>query len=111
MFERMAAQNSLVARATLAGVAEGQIVSTQEGLSFWGSVDPANGRVIDAHHPLHGVSLTGVILLMPTSRGSCSGSGVLLDMALTGKAPAALIFCEDEGRTDARGTRRPRNVR
>ncbi len=33
---------------------------------------------------------------MPTSRGSCSGSGVLLDMALTGRAPAALVFCEDE---------------
>ena len=33
---------------------------------------------------------------MPTSRGSCSGSGVLLDMALNGRAPAALVFREDE---------------
>jgi len=84
------------ARAVLPGAAEGRIVATQEALSFWGGVDPSTGRVIDTHHPLHGASLTDAIFLMPTSRGSCSGSGVLLDMALTGKAPAALIFREDE---------------
>lgn len=33
---------------------------------------------------------------MPTSRGSCSGSGVLLELALNGHAPAALVFSEDE---------------
>lgn len=80
----------------LAGAAHGRIVSTGEALSFWGGVDPSSGRVIDVHHPLHGALLTDAVLLMPTSRGSCSGSGVLLDMALNGKAPAALVFCEDE---------------
>lgn len=34
--------------------------------------------------------------MMPTSRGSCSGSGVLLDMALNGRAPAALVFSDAE---------------
>lgn len=92
----MADQGSSTASIILAGTAQGRIVSTHEALSFWGGVDPASGRVIDAHHPLHGELLTGAILLMPTSRGSCSGSGVLLDMALTGKAPTALVFCEDE---------------
>ena len=92
----MASDTEPGAQAVLAGTAQGTIVSTREGLSFWGGVDPATGRVIDAHHPLHGTSLTGTILLMPTSRGSCSGSGVLLDMALNGKAPAALVFCADE---------------
>ncbi|MND81186.1 hypothetical protein D3C80_729720 [compost metagenome] len=33
---------------------------------------------------------------MPTSRGSCTGSGVLLDLILTGRAPSALVFCEAE---------------
>ena len=33
---------------------------------------------------------------MPTSRGSCSGSGVLLQLAQNGNAPAALIFRETE---------------
>jgi len=72
------------------------VIATTEALSFWGGVDPAIGRVIDVHHPLHGVSLTGGALFMPTSRGSCTGSGVLLDLILTGRAPSALVFCEAE---------------
>ena len=76
--------------------AEGQIAVCSEGLSFWGGVDPDTGVVIDAHHDLHGQSVAGKIVLMPTSRGSCAGSGVLLELALNGHAPAALIFREDE---------------
>lgn len=87
---------SISARSILAGTARGPIVATEEALSFWGGVDPATGRVIDVHHPLHGSCLTGGILLMPSSRGSCTGSGVLLDLALTGRAPAALVLCEAE---------------
>ena len=33
---------------------------------------------------------------MATSRGSCTGSGVLLELALNGHAPAALVFREAE---------------
>ena len=65
-------------------------------LSFWGGVDPATARVIDAHHPLHGAVVAGAVLMMPTSRGSCSGSGMMLDLALNRRAPAALIFSEAE---------------
>ena len=89
----MAAQGGIV---ILAGSAEGSVVAMDEGLSFWGGVDPATGRVIDVHHPACGAELAGAIVLMPTSRGSCSGSGVLLEMALTGRAPAALVFAEPE---------------
>lgn len=84
------------AQQILAGVAEGPVIATAEPLSFWGGVDPATGGVIDVHHPLHGRCLTGAILMMPSTRGSCTGSGVLLDMALSGKAPAALVFSEPE---------------
>ncbi|WVT76176.1 aconitase X (plasmid) [Sinorhizobium chiapasense] len=87
---------SISARSILTGSADGPVIATEEALSFWGGVDPATGRVIDVHHPLHGLCLTGGILMMPSSRGSCTGSGVLLDMALTGRAPAALVFCEAE---------------
>ena len=83
-------------RRVLAGVAHGPVVATTEALSFWGGVDPATSRVIDVHHPLHGVSLAGSVLMMPTSRGSCSGSGVLLDMTLNGRAPSALVFSDAE---------------
>ncbi len=76
--------------------AEGEIVAFSEGLSFWGGIDPQTGVVIDAHHEGHGQSLAGKIVMMPTTRGSCSGSGGLLEMALSGHAPAALIFHKDE---------------
>ena len=75
---------------------EGQILICSEGLSFWGGVDPDTAAVIDTHHAQFGQALAGRIVLMPTSRGSCSGSGVLLALALNGKAPAALVFREDE---------------
>ncbi|MCZ7464708.1 aconitase X [Rhizobium rhizogenes] len=84
------------ARSILTGAAKGKVIATTEALSFWGGVDPATGKVIDVHHPLHGICLTGGVLFMPTSRGSCTGSGVLLDLILTGRAPSALVFCEAE---------------
>ncbi|TDT77361.1 putative aconitase subunit 1 [Litoreibacter halocynthiae] len=76
--------------------AEGDVLTCVEGLSFWGGVDPDTGVIIDAHHPDHGACLAGKIVLMPSSRGSCSGSGVLLQLARNGCAPAALVFREDE---------------
>ncbi len=84
------------ARAVLPGHAAGPVLAATEGLSFWGGVDPATARVIDAHHPLHGESVAGAVLMLPTSRGSCTGSGVILDLALNGRAPAALVFAEAE---------------
>ena len=92
----MTNRSDIEARVILDGTAQGPIVATREALSFWGGVDPETGWVIDARHPLRGTSLAGAVLLMPTSRGSCTGSGVLLDMLLTGHAPAALVFSEDE---------------
>ncbi len=76
----------------LAGNAEGPVVATSVPLSFWGGVSPEDGRVVDVHHPLYGTCLAGAVLLMPSSRGSCSGSGVLLDLVLNDLAPAAIIF-------------------
>lgn len=84
------------ARFILEGTAAGEVLATDEPISFWGGVDPASGRVIDVHHPLHGQSLAGRVLVMPGTRGSCTGSGVLLDMALNGKAPAAVVFSQPE---------------
>ncbi|MCW3783149.1 cis-3-hydroxy-L-proline dehydratase [Defluviimonas salinarum] len=85
-----------MATSIIAAKAEGPVVALAEGLSFWGGVDPVTGRVIDAHHPACGTALAGRIVMMPTSRGSCSGSGVLLELALSGHAPGALIFREAE---------------
>ena len=80
----------------LSGSAEGPVVALSEALSFWGGVDARTGRIIDAHHPQHGADLSGAVVMMATSRGSCSGSGVVLELALAGRAPAALVFSEPE---------------
>ena len=86
----------MTARRILPGLAEGPVLAMAEGLSFWGGVDPETARVIDAHHPAHGAGLAGAVVMMPTSRGSCSGSGVMLDLMLNARAPAALVFSEAE---------------
>ncbi|WP_324751730.1 aconitase family protein [Roseovarius sp. Pro17] len=85
-----------MAQIIVEAAAQGPVMASPDGLSFWGGVDAATGIVIDAHHPLHGRSLAGAVLLIPTSRGSCTGSGVVLELALGGNAPAALVFREEE---------------
>ncbi|MDF3855208.1 aconitase X [Paracoccus pantotrophus] len=87
---------TMTASSILPGIADGPILSSDEPLSFWGGVDPATGRVIDVHHPLQGRCIAGCVLMMPSTRGSCTGSGVLLDLVLSGRGPAALIFSEPE---------------
>ncbi|MBD2747122.1 DUF521 domain-containing protein [Microvirga sp. BT688] len=83
-------------KALVAGEAGGELLSAEVGLSFWGGVDPQTGIVIDQHHPLRNRSLAGRVLAIPSGRGSCSGSGVLLELILNGHAPAAIVICERE---------------
>lgn len=63
-----------------------------EGLSFWGGIDPLTGRVIDASHPLHGDCVSGKILCIPSGRGSCTASQVLLELILHDIAPRAIVL-------------------
>lgn len=74
----------------------GNVLVCDVALSFWGGVHPKTGVIMDAHHPQCGESVAGKVLMMPSSRGSCTGSAVLLGLALIGKAPAALVFREAE---------------
>ena len=92
MTQHLATQNTVFVESAV----KGKILVFQEGLSFWGGVDPDTGVIIDAHHPDHGASVSGKVVLMPTSRGSCSGSGVLLQLARNAMAPAALVFRDAE---------------
>ncbi|TFL18714.1 cis-3-hydroxy-L-proline dehydratase [Jannaschia formosa] len=83
-------------RLLVPGDASGPVLALKEPLSFWGGVDPATGRIVDAHHPQAGEVVSGKVLVLPGTRGSCTGSGVLLDLALNGRAPAALVFRDAE---------------
>lgn len=74
------------------GEVRGEIVGTNNLLSFWGGFDPATGKIIDRHHPLCGESLTGKIFVLPRGKGSSTGSPILLDAIMLGNAPAGLIM-------------------
>jgi predicted aconitase/predicted aconitase with swiveling domain len=83
---------SLNGRCFVAGSAQGALLYADVGLSFWGGVEPFTGEVIDRHHPLSGQFISGRVLAIPSGRGSCTGSSVLLELILNGHAPAALVF-------------------
>lgn len=86
----------LTGRCLVQGAAQGELLYAEIGLSFWGGVNAFTGIVIDQHHPLCGQCITGKVLAIPSGRGSCTGSSVLLELILNGHAPAALVFAEDE---------------
>jgi cis-L-3-hydroxyproline dehydratase len=76
------------------GVAQGSALATDTPLSFWGGVDPHTGIVIDRRHPLDGETIAGRVLVLPSGRGSCSASGVLLESIANGVAPVGIIVSE-----------------
>lgn len=78
------------------GSVSGELLVSDVGLSFWGGVDPLTGHIIDEHHPLKGQNVKSRIFAIPSGRGSCSGSGALLELILNDCAPAALVFTEAE---------------
>ncbi|EJM73927.1 cis-3-hydroxy-L-proline dehydratase [Pseudomonas sp. GM55] len=85
---------SLTGRSLVTGAAQGALMFADVGLSFWGGVDPCTGEVIDRHHPLSGQHLAGRVLAIPSGRGSCTGSSVLMELISNGHAPAALVLAE-----------------
>ena len=87
---------SLTGRSLVAGAAQGALVFADVGLSFWGGVDPFSGEIIDRHHPLSGEHLAGRVLAIPSGRGSCTGSSVLMELISNGHAPAALVLAEPD---------------
>ncbi|MDX9663807.1 aconitase X [Pseudomonas sp. P5_152] len=87
---------SLTGRCLVPGAAEGALLFADVGLSFWGGVDPCSGEVIDRHHPLSGQHLAGRVLAIPSGRGSCTGSSVLMELISNGHAPAALVLAEPD---------------
>jgi len=78
-------------RSVASGSASGEALAADVPLSFWGGFDPETGIIIDRRHPLTGQLAAGRVLIIPSGRGSCSGSGVLLESIHNGTAPAAII--------------------
>lgn len=76
-----------------AGSARGEVLHLDAPLSFWGGTDH-HGRIIDAHHPQHGASVTGRVLVMTSGRGSSSSSYVLAEQLRRGTGPTAIVLAE-----------------
>lgn len=76
--------------------ARGKALILDEGLSLWGGMDPATGALIDTHHPQHGASLTGRVVVMPSGRGSSSSASVLAEAVRAKTAPAAFVLEEPD---------------
>ncbi|WP_122419419.1 aconitase X [Pseudomonas viridiflava] len=88
------ADKILTGRSLVGGSAQGELLFADVGLSFWGGVNSLTGDVIDQHHPLAGKNLAGRVLAIPSGRGSCTGSSVMMELISSGHAPAALILAE-----------------
>jgi predicted aconitase/predicted aconitase with swiveling domain len=68
------------------------LLKSNVALSFWGGIHPRTGIVTDATHPLAGVCVSNAILCVPSARGSCTASQVLLELILEEQAPRAIVF-------------------
>ncbi len=79
------------------GQAQGEILRLTEPISFWGGIDPQTGLIVDIHHPQHGQSVSNRILVLPSSRGSSTGSYVLLELMRARLAPIGIVLSEPDG--------------
>lgn len=78
------------------GSAEGEALASMHPLSFWGGVDPITGMVIDQRHELCGQLAAGKILIFPGSKGSSTGSEVLLEAVMNKVAPVGMLVTRQE---------------
>jgi len=83
---------TLTGRAVFAGRACAPLFTVRGPLSFWGGVDPATGRIINARHADCGRSLAGQVVAIGELVGSSSSAAVLLELVANGAAPAAILL-------------------
>ena len=79
-------------RVLVEGSAQGKILFLDEPLSFWGGFDPANGEIIDVHHPQAGEIVGGKILVMPSSKGSAGTPACIAETLRNGFGPLAFVL-------------------
>jgi predicted aconitase with swiveling domain len=78
-------------RVLIPGEAVGEVLKSDEPLSFWGGYDQRSGEIIDRRHPLSGQIAADKLLALPATRGSSTTTAVLLEAVRNGKAPRAIL--------------------
>ena len=81
----------LTGRKIYKGTVEGEAIVTNDGISFYGGVDPDTGKIVEVGHELEGQSITGKILVFPTGKGSTVGSYTMYRMKKNNTAPIAIV--------------------
>jgi len=84
--------NILHGRKVVEGVAEGEALVTTQMISGWGGIDADTGTIIERRHELFGQSFAGKVLVFPGAKGSSGWSGAFQRAAMSGHAPAAMLF-------------------
>jgi len=73
------------------GIAEGEALTTNMPISFYGGVDPETSEILEKGHELQGKQIKGKILVFPNGKGSTVGSYTLYRLKKGGVAPAGII--------------------
>lgn len=74
------------------GIAEGEALVAQKGISFLGGVDPDTGVITEVDHDLNGQRMTGKILILPNLKGSAGGMWIIIRLAANKMGPKAIII-------------------
>ena len=80
----------------LPGDGQGFVLATQQPISFWGCVNPADSVISDKRHELYQNPVSGKILVFPFGKGSSTGSLMILELLRLNLAPAAIINIRTE---------------
>ena len=83
-------------RSVSKGKASGELIVSNNPISFLGGVNPENGEVIDPNHDLNGKSIKDKVLFIPGGKGSTVGSYVIFQMKKNNTAPKAIICLKAE---------------
>jgi len=78
------------------GIATGELIVSNEPLSFLGGVNPDTGEIIDPNHELKGKFINDKILFIPGGKGSTVGSYVIFQMKKNNVAPRGIICLNAE---------------
>ncbi|GAB7020739.1 aconitase X swivel domain-containing protein [Halostagnicola bangensis] len=84
----------LKGRPVVDGYIEAEAIVTDETISGWGGVDPADGTIIEMRHELHGESFTDKVLVFRGAKGSSGWSSIFHTTRLADTAPAAMVYEE-----------------
>jgi uncharacterized protein len=78
------------------GIVEGEILISNQPISFLGGVDPQTGVVQDKESNLYGKTIKDKILVFPYGKGSTVGSYVILQLKKNNVAPKGMINLKTE---------------